>query len=258
MRHMLCLLPLLLVVLLVGAAPLLAQSTVTEDNLLRLIGSKAPEGLIIKVVNSATTVEVDTSIENIPRLMEKGVTGPVLTALVERKEKLSNSSPVTPVPAVAPVNGEAPADTGVFVETASGLTPLPLETVASRKSPGAFQAMKMGASLGFSRMKLSSSLSGVKSSAQLSGTISLVVRCINGISADDYKLIVLEPNKKSGSREFITGSAGMMSSSSGSNTVPLTFEKIGPNTYKTALTLKGGEYGFLVFGNSKLYTFGVY
>ncbi len=271
MRHKLYFTTFLAVLfVLLSAASLLlsAQTTVTEENLLRLIGSKAPETLIIKAISMAKSIDVDTSLEGTVALMGKGVSEKVVKALVEKKEQLdyssTSTSPSTSPSSIgeadraAPMVGTIPTETGMFVETSTGLTPLPLETVSSRKSPGAFQAMRMGASLGFSRMKMSSSLSGTRSSMQLSGSITVVLRCMDGISADDYKLVALEQNKKSESREFVTNSAGLRGSSSDENAIPAAFQKIGPNVYKTTLAdLKDGEYGFLIMGQ-KLYTFGKY
>lgn len=92
MKHTLCLLSFFFAALMVIVQPLAAQTVVTEEGLLRLVKGGASETLIIKAISMATAVEVDPSLENTVSLMGKGVSQPVMDALVKRKAELSSSS----------------------------------------------------------------------------------------------------------------------------------------------------------------------
>jgi hypothetical protein len=96
--------------LLTGAA--LSAQTVTEENLLGLKRSNAPDELIIKAIAMAKKIEIDTSFENTVLLMSKGVSQAVVNALVQRKEELVPQA-TSPVASTAPANGNPLQTVGV-------------------------------------------------------------------------------------------------------------------------------------------------
>lgn len=260
----------ILVVLLAGTTSLLAQPamTVTEDNLLALIRSNAPEKLVIKAVSMAGKIDVDTSLEGTVALMGKGVSEEVVNALVRRKEQLTSRQPATLTPvsaqavALAPT-GSTPEEAGVFIETPNGLVSLKSESIET-KGPSAFGIIKSGGGL-VGGLKVSGILDNPRSPVQLSGRVVIIARILEGESIDDAcQLVSLETKKNR--RELTTARTGFMKGTSfgpkaggfGIGT-GVEFKKIAPNTYRTVMDLPSGEYGVLVARQSqRLYTFGVY
>jgi len=125
------------VALLAGAA--LSAQTVTEENLLGLKKSNAPDALIIQAISMAKKIDIDTSFENTVRLMSKGISQGVVDALVQRKAKLESqvtnpavtalptnpphmtSSTVTPIPTDASqIIGACPERDGAYFLSPSG------------------------------------------------------------------------------------------------------------------------------------------
>ena len=88
---------------LLGVAAISAQ-TVTEQNLLSLKTSNAPDELIIKAISMANKIEIDTSFENTVHLMSKGISQAVVDAVVQRKAKLGPQEVTSPAVTTLPVN----------------------------------------------------------------------------------------------------------------------------------------------------------
>lgn len=110
------------IVLLSGAA--LSAQTVTEENLLSLKRSNAPDELIIKAISMAKGIEIDTSFENTVRLMGKGLSQAVVDAVVQRKAQLGGQ-PVAPVqvasiPGSTQTIGVCPAKEGAYYRASTG------------------------------------------------------------------------------------------------------------------------------------------
>jgi hypothetical protein len=249
----------LLAILLAGMTFVSAQ-TVTEENLLGLIRSNASEQMITQAISMAKVIQVDTSFENLPNLMKKGVSQVVLTALVDRKEQLG-ASKISPSPTVSPVakTGLAtitvPDKTGVYVQTPSGLIPLRAETTKT-KTTSPMKVMAFGALGG---IKTQGVLDGPKSPVQLSGPeVVLIVRILEGVDVDSLQLFPL--NSKKDHREFTVANMSFFKGQSigPSDSAKTKFEEIGPNTYKATLSLKSGEYGIMAQSSRSPYTFGVY
>jgi len=252
----------ILVTLLIGAASVLsAQTTVTEENLLRLVKSNAPSALIVKAIQMAKVIDVDTSLENTVALMGKGVSQEVVTVLVDRKEQLSSSSrppaPSAPAPSVDSTGTNTysiPDEFNqyrivVFVETEKGLTPLRAELTKMKST----SPLKMVVTP-FSGLKTSGVLEGPKSSIQLPGPkVVVVIRLFEGMNnVDDYQLFPLISKKDH--REFTTSKMSVFKgmSTGPSDLATTKFEKVGPNTYRASLELSAGEYGLMTQGSQGL------
>lgn len=114
------------------ACAIVSGQTVTEENLLNLKKSNAPDELIIKAISMAKKIDVDTSFENTVRLMGKGISQAIVDTLVQRKAALepqvTNSAPATAMPPLeSPPRSSppTPASTcpqgdGAYFLTASG------------------------------------------------------------------------------------------------------------------------------------------
>jgi len=260
MRQFVCLILAALVI--VSAAPLFAQ-TVTEDNLLNLVGKKMQEDMIVSLVGMAKKVEVDTSVENLAVLMSKGISPVVLKAVVDRKEQLNPtpqapalvSAPASTTTALAAGPANIPDDHGVYVETSKGLEALPVEMATPKAS--VFGAMISASTGGIKKTKMEGEIKSPRSSAQFAKPVALVLH-------GEFTLVPLQSGKKS--RKFVTATyGGFRSINMQGDSIPIAPEKIGPGVYRIVLSdIPDGEYGLLDSqlgapgGGYRLYTFGAH
>lgn len=200
----------LAVLLVVGAAPLLAQTTVTEDNLLRLIESKAPEALIVKAISMAKVIDVDTSLGGTVALMGKGVSQGIVSALVERKGQLvpnnaTTSSTVTLAVATAPaLVAKCPQKDGVYYNSVSGW-------VRMDKAPQQEMSQnytKFGNPFG--RKTTGFKLDGLEAPIVVSLKPEFCVVSSNEISPRE--VMVVELVKRGNNRELVISSSGLFRS----------------------------------------------
>ena len=249
----------ILVVLLVGTTSLLSaqQMTITEDNLLRLIKSNAPPVLVIKVVQTAKAVEVDTSPDGIVALLNKGVSQEVLSALVDRKAQLSSSTLTPSVRVSAPTavpsgtdnmsssqNG-CPQQDGVYYMSESGW--VPMEKAPQMEMSNNFS--KVGNP--FSSKTMGFKLDGPEAPVKVSLKPEF---CVVGGGVSTREIIIVPLAKRGRDRELVERSYNMLGRAKtvGSDKLDLKIEKSDKQVVvQLAEVIKPGEYalkmGFSVF-----------
>lgn len=236
--------------------------TITESNLMAQVG-KVPDSVIITAIGMASKVDIKDS----QSLKGRGVSQAVVDALLKKQAELlfaetaAAAEKVTPVANqnATPAGGMIPEDVGAYVLMDGSLTPLPIE-VSRTKGGGMMKSM---ATMGVKRMKASGLLDGGQSSMRLKSPITLILKCLPGTDYTEYSLLDLKESKNQ--REFTTGKIGFMTRVGLDNKekVGVTFEKVGKNCFRAALTLENGEYGIIQTSTvglgtqNKLYTFGV-
>jgi len=210
--------------------------------------------MIVKAIES-NGATVDSSVDGLMLLKNGGLSDSVIAAALASRSG-------RPTALAKPFTGQVPEEVGVHHVSGSSLKPLPVELV-SMKAAGMWKTMA------FMKASLLGSISGSRSSTQMSGPVQVVIRCPDGTVPSEYLLVMLE--QKKASREFLAGKGGATGVSMGveeKSKVSVQFEKIAPNVYRASIdTLTPGEYGFLAPGSlssatiastSKMYTFGVH
>jgi hypothetical protein len=248
------------VLMLLPAALGQPKKPLTADDLVQMKKAGFDDPTMVRAIETNGSA-IDTSAQGLLALKDAGLSDAVIRAALSGRKTESEAKE----PPFKSSNDPESGEVGVYFMEEGNLKPLPAEVIKQRgTSP--FKLMATG---GFRGVKTSGTVVGGKSSLQLAGhAIVLVIRCPQGMTADEYQVLILDAKKDH--REFMMGKMGFLRGpSSGADSkdiVNAKFEKIAPNTYKaTTLTeLKAGEYG--VYGSpaggppgssGKLYTFGI-
>lgn len=241
-----------------------SQETLTNDAIVKLAKAGISEAILLGMVNSQPG-KYSAQVDDLIALTEAGVPDKVIAAMAAKGAVRS-----TPMSASASGNRDSliPEEVGGYYLDGGRLKRLGAEVVRG----GSTSPFRMMATGGFSSVKVKGKLSGARSPVQLSGEITLVLRCPEGMGPESYQLIVVDVKKDS--REFTTGKhsffGGMSNTPDDKAVAATTFEKVGPNTYRTIVNgLRQGEY--VVYGQwgpvgstggplgsmGKMFTFGV-
>jgi len=271
-------------VLLPGLA-LMAQQSLNNDSVIKLIKAGLSEDLIISTINSSPGV-YDTSANGLIALKKAGASDKVVAAVV-----LKAAGPSATLPASAPAAnssgttiGGAPIGNSTTAPAAAtestGLPPgvdsvgvyyldgtsntwqeLPAEVV-NFKTGG---ALKHYASVGIVKEDMNGLVGGNRSRTILKFPASFIFYVPEGRSPGEYQLLRLRVNADS--REFRASTGGVVHESGGAlrDVVDYTPKKIAPRVYQIIIGEEAGrgEYGFLppadgannIASSGKIYTF---
>jgi len=248
-----------LLLILSTVAPLRAQAKkpLTSDDLIQMKKANFDDQMVVNAI-AADGVSIDTSVHGLMALKSAGVSDKVINAV------LAAATPKTSAPNAAEEQDKSvPDEIGAYVMVKDSMTALPVEIV-NVKTAGMLGTVM---TYGLKKAKIQGTVSGSKSSTQLTTPVTLVLRCPDGTAPTEYQLVPLDGKKDS--REFTEAKTGITGESGGVNkeAIAMKFDKIGRNTYKATLSdLRNGEYGILAPGalasangasSGKLYTFGV-
>jgi hypothetical protein len=271
----------LFAVILFAICPLLvAQQSLNNDAVIKLVKAGLSEDLIVTTIN-ASPGSYDTSANGLIALKKSGASDKVVSAIV-----IKSTGGSTPAPASAPASGFSPAPGGAGMPPATGpvsaIPPgvdsvgvyylddttnaweeVPAEVV-NFKTGG---ALKHVASVGIVKGDMNGMINGNRSRLSMKTPASFIFYVPEGRSPGEYQLLHLRVN--SGSREFRSSTGGVVHEAGGAgrDSVDYAPKKIAPRVYQ--ITLGGdvakGEYGFLppadaVSGNNmassgKIYSF---
>jgi hypothetical protein len=237
-------------VLLLAAGAAFSQSNkpLTNDDVVQMVKGGFDESTTIAAIDAANT-NFDTSVQALMALKAAGVSEKVISSMLAATKKKGEATR-TAAPAAAPTaNPDIPDDMGVYTKLKGSLAEVYAEVV-SWKSGGVGKSMLTG---GFTKGHVNATVSGPKSKLQLGTPIEFVVKCAEGVTPSEYKLLKLD--EKGDRREFRAVTGGVYHSSSGleKDAIKFDFQKIAPRTYKIALAgLKKGEYGFLPPGSGSV------
>lgn len=226
------------------------RKPLSANDLAQMKKSGFDEKLLVKAIEANGT-DIDTSAQSLITLKEIGLSDVVIDAILSARQTSTSTASVASTPK------PTPDELGVFIQKGNAFIPLRVE-VASFKTSGMLSAMTF-------RNKYRGVVRGTTSGVASTPSTSLVIRCLNGVEPAEYQLLMLEAKKEQ--REFEAGRYGISGVSVGVDKIAIAakFEKIGPNTYRAAITdLKPGEYGVLPPGaistaaqSGKIYTFSV-
>lgn len=274
-------------VLLLGSA-LMAQQSLNNESVIKLIKAGLSEDLIVTTINSSPGT-YDTSANGLIALKKAGASDKVVAAIV-----LKAAGPSATLPASAPAQSASSGTTiggttiggsttapsaptepaglppgvdsvGVYFLDSSSNTwqELPAEVV-NFKTGG---ALKHIASVGIVKEDMNGLVGGNRSRTILKFPASFIFYIPEGRSAGEYQLLRLHVNADS--REFRASTGGVVHESGGAlrDVVDYTPKKIAPRVYQIIVgeEVGRGEYGFLppsdgannIASSGKIYTFAI-
>lgn len=245
---------------------LVAQQTLNNDSVIKLVKAGLSDDLIVSTVN-ASPGTYTTSAEGLIALKSAGVSDKVVAAIVM---KSSGVAPAGPASATAPVgtNPDDPTashEAGIYIYSDSapaGSKMTMLEpSVYSQGKSGGFLASAM--TYGIAKIKMKAVLRGAHANARVSDPqpvfyfyfeeqgagLSHSSTPFGGTSTpNEYTLLKFDV--KGESRETLVGSMNAFGGSGGTDdkaVTSFTYTKLRPGVYKVMLNgaLQPGEYGFI-------------
>jgi hypothetical protein len=253
----------LLAILLLAICPLLvAQQSLNNEAVIKLVKAGLSEDLIVTTIN-ASPGTYDTSANGLIALKKAGASDKVVSAIVLKASggsaPAAASTPAagfSPAPASAPGGFGAPAapvsavppgvdSVGVYYldDTTNAWQEVPAEVV-NFKTGG---ALKHVASVGIVKGDMNGMINGNRSRLSMKTPASFIFYVPEGRSPGEYQLLRLHVN--AGSREFRSSTGGVVHEAGGAgrDSVDYAPKKIAPRVYQITLggDVSRGEYGFL-------------
>jgi hypothetical protein len=233
------------VLLLVICPFLVAQTTLTNDSIVKMVKAQLSDDVIVTTIN-ASPGAYDTSPDGLIALKQAGVSDKVIAALVAK------SAPATPAATPAASDASAPTaplppgvdNIGAYYKDSGGnWQPLPSEVVIF-ESGG---LVKHVASAGLMKEDLNGLVGGMRSRLVVSTPITFILHVPQGRTASDYELVRL--HVVGNNRQFQSVAGGLIHESSGSlrDEIDFSSTQVGPSAYQIVLNngLGNGEFGFL-------------
>lgn len=251
----------LFVVFLIPLA-LRSQEPLTNDSVVKLVKAGLSEEVVLGMIK-LQPAKYALGPDDIISLKKEGVSDKVIAAMVERAHG-GGAKAAEPAAKAGP-GVDIPEDAGVYLRKDGKLADVDPEIVNWRTG-GMLKAI---ATSGLAGSHVNGWVKGSHSRLQLSAPLEFVIRCPEGTSVAEYRLLRLD--EKSDRREFRAARMSALGASSGTerkNEVAFDSEKIASRVFKIKLgELKKGEYGFLPPGAmasssaaaslGKMYTFGI-
>ena len=269
---------------------LLAQQTLNNDAVIKLVKAGLSDDLIVSTVSSQIG-NYDTSADGLIALKAAGVSDKVVTAIVAKTAANAQPAP-PPVPPLPPMPGVAPATTnqppdnpddpgapheaGIYIYNDSA----PAGSKMAMLEPSIYTQGKTGGvfasamTYGIAKVKIKAVIRGAHSNTRINletpvfyfyfeqhgAGLSYGSSLFGGTSTpNEYTLLKFDV--KGETRETVTASANVFGASGGTDdkaVTGFTFAKLHPGVYKVILNapLQSGEYGFVVSAYSRVFDFG--
>jgi hypothetical protein len=221
---------------------LLAQETLNNEGIIKLVKSGMTEDLIINVVQQQPGT-YSFGANDLVALKEANVSEKIIAAMLDKGKQGAARPVASPVPAKAGATGaqnSPPSRSGIYYKKGGEYLELLTEEVEWSTSG----AIKSIASAGIVKKDLNGSVAGPSSRNFLTNPMEIVLSPPGGFTLTSYILLPLKPNK--GVREFNVGPVNKKSGVA-KGAIPFGVEKVGENAYRMVLQtpLAPGEYGIL-------------
>lgn len=243
------------------ALPCAAQTTMTNDSVIKMAKAGLSDDIIIQSINSNPGTYA-TATGDLVTLKEAGVSDKVVGAMI-----VKSTAPATPAVAAAPGVNPAVAgidEVGVYYKTREGKWEAMRPEIVNYKSGG---ALKSFASNGIVKQDKNGHIEGESAQLALGKPQDFLFYVSEGTSPDEYLLLKLRPGGGHG-REFRSQTGGVFHNSTGATRDDIAFTptKIATRMYQITLPADAakGEYGILPPGavssanagsGGKIYTF---
>jgi hypothetical protein len=231
-----------LVTVILAFCPLLvAQQSMNNDAVIKLVKAGLSDDLIVSTIN-ASSGTYDTSANGLIALKGAGASDKVVTAILL---KSSGAAPAAPTQSAA--GSSLPAgidDVGVYYKDKSGAwTPL-MPEIVNFKTGGVLKSI---ASAGIVKGDLNGHVANPHARTGVTFPVVFAVYVPEGTAITEYQLLRFHVN--SGSREFRSVTGGVMHVSGGADRDSIEFQstKIASRVYQITLqsSTGKGEYGLL-------------
>ncbi len=227
------------VVLLSLFATAIAQETLNNEAVVKMVKAGLGEDLIVNMINSQPGT-YRTSTNDVIALKNQGVSDKVISAMVKRKDGGAVAAPTSS--ATLPAASVYPTEIGVYYKKDSKWLELQPEVV-NWKTGGIFKSI---ASAGIVKGDINGHIVGKQSRTKLGSPLEILIYAPEGVAITEYQFLRLRENKSN--REFRTVTGGVLHAKSGATRDLQEFEgqKVASRTFLISLsTLAVGEYGFL-------------
>jgi hypothetical protein len=239
------------------AGLILAQQSLTNDSVLKMVKATMGDDLIINMINTQPSAFA-LAPDDLIALKSGGVSDKIISAML-----LKSAAPAAPAltTSAIPASGLV-HEVGVYYKKAGAWTDLEPEVI-SFKSGG---VLKQLATDGIVKGDMNGNIKGAHAKIEATTPVEILIYTPEGVAATEYQLLLLHASGNS--REFRTVTGGVFHKSGGASRDAVDFDakKIASRTYSITLSnLKPGEYGLLppssgdATGSSgrigKLYTF---
>jgi hypothetical protein len=270
----------LLAVLLLSAAPLLAQTAeppqpaegpiatpapamskiLNNGSIIRMVGAGLSDDLVLQAI-AAQPGQYTTDAEALVDLKDAGVSERVISAMISKgRKRLTPEGNTAEDPPPAPISEVS--EIGAYYKDRKG-TWQPLETEVVHIKSGGW--LKSTATHGIIREDRNGHLKGRESKLALQAPIEILIYAPTGVDIAEYDLLRFRIN--SDNREFRVMTGGVFHSSSGADRdeVPFKPTKAGQHAWRFTIDREvgGGEFGILPPGTGnatnggKIYTFAI-
>ncbi len=223
---------------------LVAQQTLNNDAVVKLIKAGLSEDLIVSTIN-ASPGKFDTSADGLIALKTAGASDKVISAIVM---KASGIAPAATAAAAASGRPAGIDDVGVYYKDKTGAWAALMPEVVNFKTGGVLKSFASG---GLVKGDINGHLQGAHAKLSLTSPVVLAVYVPEGTDITEYQLLRL--HSSSDSREFRSVTGGVMHVSGGASRDALDFQpqKLAPRVFQVALPSSAGkgEYGLLPPGS---------
>jgi hypothetical protein len=251
-----------------AAALSVAQSALTNDDIIKMAKAGLSESILVTTINSQPG-KYSTSVNDLVALKSAGVGDKAIAAMISAGSGAPVAAASAPAaapsssPSAAPADTDIPqgADIGVYYRKADQWEEM-LPEVVNWKTGGVLKSI---ATAGVVKGDVNGHINGAHSRNSVKSPIEVFIYSPEGVAITEYQLIHLRDTPDG--REFRTVTGGVMHASGGAtrDLIPFEGKKVASRMYKVVLpNLGAGDYGFLppgAFGSAnsasigKMYTF---
>lgn len=256
---------LLIAGVLLYAAFVSAQTSLTNDSIVKMVKAGLAEDVVLNMINTQPSQFVVTP-DAMIALKKDGVSDKVIAAMVTKNQPAASAaSAATAAPAPTPAaDSTANLEIGVYFKKQNDWVEI-MPEVVNWKTGGFLKSVGTG---GLIKGDVNGNIKGGQSRNKVTTPLEFLIKTPEGVAITEYQLIRLRQNKND--REFRTVTGGVLHSSGGATRDVVEFEgkRISGRSFSVLLPDKigTGEYGFLppgAFGSAssasigKMYTFRV-
>jgi hypothetical protein len=248
------------VALFFSAVTLFAQQALNNDAVAKMVKAGLSDDVIVATIKSSPGT-FSLNADDLISLKNQGVSGTVLSAMIEKSAGGSTASAPANAAAAAPLVDEV----GIYFKDKNGKWVEMLPEIVNWKTGG---VLKKFATDGLVKGDVNGHLEGKDSKNALNTPLDFLIYTPDGVAVTEYQLLHL--HQSGDGREFRSMTGGVVHSSSGAQRDEVEFEgkKIAPRMYEVVLgpDVKMGEFGFLPPGatsssnlasSGKMYSFHV-
>jgi hypothetical protein len=221
-----------------GLAIVLAQETLTNESIIKMVKAGLSDDVIVNVVNLQPG-KYSLSADALIALKNANVSPRVMTAMMNKSQGGTLAEPPPPPPLAADPQAQQPPpvnEIGVYYKKAGAWADVEPEVV-NWKTGGVLKSI---GSAGIVKGDVNGHLNGQHSPNSVKTPLEFLIYVPEGVAITEYQLLRLRDQKEA--REFRTVTGGVLHVSGGATRD----KKIAPRTYVVVLpNISTGEYGFL-------------